>query len=313
MRRGTQIMPYYLLMDVGGTGIKVGVMDQNGKIQCKIRTFPSKAKANKEEIFQNFAWIIEQMEDEISKKNVAFSGIGMAFPGPFDYEKGISLMRGLDKYDAIYNCPIREKILECMKKKPLFHEYEKCDFIFLHDVEAFAVGESQFGQAASVKKIFCLCIGTGAGSAFVDNGNVVKEGIGIPENGWIYQSPFLDGIIDDWISVRGLRRIAGQENLQDVDGKELYELARQGDPRALKSFLQFGQNIPRALDPFLNSFKPDAVVLGGNISRSFVYFGEPLKKDCEKRGIKLILTEDTSRRTLEGLYTIFQKRRSCNG
>ena len=110
-------MPYYLLMDVGGTGIKAGVMDQNGKIQCKIRTFPSKAKANKEEIFQNFAWIIEQMEDEISKKNVAFSGIGMAFPGPFDYEKGISLWINTMQFIIV---PSEKKFWNVWKKSLFF-------------------------------------------------------------------------------------------------------------------------------------------------------------------------------------------------
>ena len=37
-------------------------------------------------------------------------GVGMAIPGPFDYENGISRMQGLNKYDAIYGIPLEREI-----------------------------------------------------------------------------------------------------------------------------------------------------------------------------------------------------------
>ncbi len=45
-------------------------------------------------------------------------------------------------------------------------------------------------ETVVMDKILCVCIGTGAGSAFVENGKTVKTGKGVPENGWIYQQPF---------------------------------------------------------------------------------------------------------------------------
>lgn len=79
----------YLMMDVGGTGIKAGLFSRSGEMVERVRSFPARAKEGSEEIFRNFACIIQEMA-----KDRMVEGIGMAFPGPFDYEKGISLMRG---------------------------------------------------------------------------------------------------------------------------------------------------------------------------------------------------------------------------
>lgn len=114
-------------------------------------------------------------------KGASIDGIGMAFPGPFDYERGISLMQGLDKYDSIYGISIEEE----MKKRTDF--LQDTIFCFLHDVEAFALGESWFGEGREAGRLLCLCIGTGTGSAFIENKKVIKEKTeGVPDHGWIY-------------------------------------------------------------------------------------------------------------------------------
>ena len=117
--------------------------------------------------------------------------------GPFDYEHGISRMQGLNKYDAIYGIPLEMEI------KVRVPKLKEAKFLFLHDIEAFALGESWYGTCCEAEKILCVCIGTGAGSAFVEHRKPVKTGNGVPENGWIYQIPFRQGILDDYLSVRG--------------------------------------------------------------------------------------------------------------
>ena len=118
--------------------------------------------------------------------------------------------QGLNKYDAIYGIPLEREI------KARVPELGSARFLFLHDIEAFALGESWYGNCRDVDKILCVCIGTGAGSAFVENGKTVKTGKGVPENGWIYQQPFGDSILDDYLSVRGLEQIS-----LAVTGKEM--------------------------------------------------------------------------------------------
>ena len=55
----------------------------------------------------------------------------MAIPGPFDYQKGISRMQGLNKYDSIYGIPLEPEI------KARVPELKEVQFLFLHDIEAF--------------------------------------------------------------------------------------------------------------------------------------------------------------------------------
>lgn len=161
----------YLMMDVGGTGIKAGLFSRSGEMVERVRSFPARAKEGHEEIFRNFACIIQEMA-----KDRMVEGIGMAFPGPFDYEKGISLMRGLDKYDSVYGIPVREGVMEQLERIGKTESVARsCRFLFLHDVEAFAIGACRQGRMAGCKKVMCVCIGTGAGSAFVENGRVVKK------------------------------------------------------------------------------------------------------------------------------------------
>ena len=178
----------YILLDVGGTEIKGSVSDRNG-VRTKIRKFPAQAQKSTEKILDNFAKICRELMREADGSVV---GVGMAIPGPFDYENGISRMQGLNKYDAIYGIPLEREI------KARVPELGSARFLFLHDIEAFALGESWYGNCRDVDKILCVCIGTGAGSAFVENGKTVKTGKGVPENGWIYQQPFGDSILDDY-------------------------------------------------------------------------------------------------------------------
>ena len=177
----------YILLDVGGTEIKGNVSDRNG-VRTKIRKFPAQAQKSTEKILDNFAKICRELMREADGSVV---GVGMAIPGPFDYENGISRMQGLNKYDAIYGIPLEREI------KARVPELGSARFLFLHDIEAFALGESWYGNCRDADKILCVCIGTGAGSAFVENGKTVKTGKGVPENGWIYQQPFGDSILDD--------------------------------------------------------------------------------------------------------------------
>ena len=225
----------YILLDVGGTEIKGSVSDRNG-VRTKIRKFPARAQKSTEKILDNFAKICRELMIEADGSVV---GVGMAIPGPFDYENGISRMQGLNKYDAIYGIPLESEI------KARVPELGSARFLFLHDIEAFALGESWYGNCRDVDKILCVCIGTGAGSAFVENGKTVKTGKGVPENGWIYQQPFGDSILDDYLSVRGLEQISLAVTGKVWSGKELYGLVKAGNMEAEEVWRRFGADVYR--------------------------------------------------------------------
>lgn len=173
---------------------------------------------------------------------------------------------------------------------------------FVHDVEAFALGECACSKMLSQGKVMHICIGTGAGSAFTRKGEIVKNDAAVPVNGWIYDTPFRGGIIDEYLSARGLETLSQRTFGKEMSGRELAFLAGQGDSRALYVFEEFGIYLKEAVQIFLNSFQPDAVTLGGQIAKSFAYFGGSFSKECERRGISLHVTSETSKSILKGLY-----------
>lgn len=167
----------------------------------------------------------------------------------------------------------------------------------------------------------------------LEKGKAVKEGKDVPPQGWIYNTAFRDGIVDDYISIRGLFRLAreqflhaasdGQQKSEDgadtdgtisdstipggtiPDGAALAALAAKGNDNALAVFRQFGLDVAEAIIPFLQTFQPDGCVIGGQIAKSFPYFGEKLLAYCERKGIGIYPVSDTSRWTLMGLYEKF--------
>lgn len=284
----------YLLLDVGGTQIKGAVFDEKGNRKTDISSYPSKSRESADVILDNFAFILRELMNTNPQAEII--GVGMAFPGPFDYEKGICQIQGLNKYDSIYGRALEPE----MKKR--IPEIANAKFGYLHDIEAFAVGEAWFGEMQNESKIVCLCIGTGTGTAFLKDRVPQKSGEGVPECGWLYWLPYRDSIIDDYISVRGLERICKEVFGEPKSGKELYDLCQKNDEAALEAWKKFGDEIIAAILPVIEDFHPNAIIFGGQISKSFSYFGKDFAKECEKRNIKIHVQTETSEKAMQGLF-----------
>lgn len=286
-------MKHYIMFDVGGTGIKYGNMDEDGNLISDISSIPSPSKKDKEEIVSLFADII--------KKECDVCGIGMAWPGPFDYKKGVSLMDGLGKYQAIYGINIGEEISRKVGWSGL-------NLVYLNDVAAFTNGYA-FENKIESEKIIALVIGTGAGSAFYNNGKCVgSEYNGVPNNGWIYNMPFRSEYIEDWVSSKGIKNLSQKYYGMEIDGKTLFELAERKDEKALKLWLEFGDIIKEAMIPFIESYKPDSLVLGGKISKAWKYFTPVLLPEFKRMGVKTCVADETSKYVFSGLYKLLGDR-----
>lgn len=285
----------FLCLDVGGTQIKGAAIGKDGEMCGNILYFDSRAGEGKGALLEHFAEILRR----ILPQGAEAAGIRMAFPGPFDYERGICLIRGLDKYESLYGADLRREISGRLGIGPQRVR-------FANDAAAFALGEMGFGQARGAERVLCACIGTGCGSAFGVAGRLAAEGTpGVPEEGYIYNAPFLEGCVDDYISRRGLMALTRERLGEALDGKALAGRAMEGDDAAGACFLAFGDRIRAALEPFLRAFRPDALCLGGQIMGSAALFLAPVEEFCMAAGIRVCITEDTSLRTLQGLTRIY--------
>ena len=75
---------------------------------------------------------------------------------------------------------------------------------FLNDAACFALGEYKYGslKESPSQKCICITVGTGFGSTFLDYGGRILTEVteSVPENGWLYNQAFKDGIAEDYFS-----------------------------------------------------------------------------------------------------------------
>ena len=297
-----------MLLDAGGTEIKSAAFTDSGKQLDAIHSVPSCAQAEKETILENFITVIARENDILAANGYQLGIVGLAFPGPFDYPKGISHMKGLAKYDAIEGVFLEEALKSFPGQKVLQPDVR---FFFRHDVDSFALGAVSRDPSCKAGRILCLCIGTGAGSAFLEEGRLLKQDPRIPDNGWIYPFPFHGSTIDDWISVRGLKRLACESGFPaGISGKDLFDQAAQGNRQAIAVWKNFGVFIADAIQAFVASFRPCRLILGGQISKAERFFGNEMRERYPGLSIRSI--SDTTECILLGLLASDRESRACS-
>lgn len=207
------------------------------------------------------------------------AGIGFAMPGPFDYRNGISRME--HKYPRLNGRDIGGEV------RRLFCFQDETRVRFLNDATAFAVGEAWLGKGSCCRKVLAITLGTGLGSAFIDDGVPVISGDDVPEEGCLWHLPFQYGNADQFFTTRWFVKAHSNRLGGKVSGaKEVAELADSGDPAALAIFEKFGANLAGFLSPWLRKFQTDVLVIGGRITRAYRYFGPVLEEGLEQGGVE---------------------------
>ncbi|MBP1965340.1 ROK family protein [Paenibacillus aceris] len=297
-----------LAFDVGGTQIKAAAVSGGTIIGSSVAHYESQSELAADEIIHNFARIVRDVIAKVEHDNQPISGLGMAFPGPFDYENGISLIRGLGKFDSLYGLPFGKLLEEALRSDATVQERLAPEFriTFENDASLFGLGEAVYGEAQGADRVVCLTIGTGLGSCFLEHGRLVKQRADVPENGWLYEVPYRNGIADDYISKRGIIQLALEVGL-DLRGRDVRELANSAiaeDPGARQLFELFGQRMALILSPTLSVFVPDKIILGGQISKSGFLFAHTFQEGLALQGLRtqVLISQDTLTSTFMGIY-----------
>lgn len=262
--------------DIGGSHITCAAIDLlTGRVlrdTLTRREVDNQARSNV--IIAVWAEAISEVLSKVPPAEV--KGIGFAMPGPFDYVKGISYIKGVAKYENLYGLNITDAITGNLNMPEGFL------IRFMNDASAFAVGEAWAGSAAKANRSLSITFGTGFGSAFISNRIPIVDGPEVPKLGCIYHIPYQDGIADDYFTTRWFmgryKSITGTE-LSGV--KELSELA-SGDRIVRDLFTEFGDKSALFLAPWLKRFKAEILVIGGNISHAYNLFGDVFEERLKK-------------------------------
>jgi glucokinase len=275
-----------LVLDVGGSHIAASVFDPQSSTIGAIRELRLLPDAEAGAFFAT----IESLVVTTLPACYPPAGIAIAIPSPFDYQRGISLMR--HKFESLYGVDLRGELSRRLGCPP--------DQIhFLNDAAASLIGEIHRGAARGAQRAISITLGTGVGSAFAVDGNIVAEGPGVPVGGEIWNQPYRDGTVEDYIST-----LAIQRTFEELTGKHLQvcEIALSISHRqeAQQAFEKFGRELGNVLRQVSAAFAPDRIVLGGGITRAADRFSAAAKAQLGDFQDRLFVSELLERAPLIG-------------
>jgi glucokinase len=186
----------------------------------------------------------------------------LAVPGPFDLQAGISRMQ--HKLPYLYGVDLRRALAARFGCDPV-------QVHFLNDANAYLLGEVGAGAARGFGRAIGLTLGTGVGSAFAVGGKVVSAGAGIPKDGEIWDLPYENGIVEDYVSARAISSFYARRTGQTRSASDLAAAAPH-DAAAREALAEFGGHLGHVIGRLLSEFAANVVVLGGGISRSSEWF-----------------------------------------
>jgi glucokinase len=247
--------------DIGGSHITVAIIDLDNK--CLIENSSErnvvKSKGTAEEILK--AWT-DTFKKVINRKDIVISKLALAMPGPFDYENGISLIIGYDKYDAIYKLDVKQYLATELNLDPQ-------DILFRNDAEAFLHGEVFCGAGLGLNNVMGLTLGTGFGSAISVDGVTTDLNLG--------SEKYKNSIADDYFTTRWfIKRFEELTAIKVNNVKDVVQKIEEGGID-YTIFEEYASNLSEFLVPYLKEKNVNTIILGGNITRAHQLFLNQLK------------------------------------
>ena len=253
-------------IDLGGSHISVGAIDENGKIltQEDIQIL-EEDKRNIKDIIENY--ILTSVKKIIEFHKV--ESIGIAIPGTVNERKIIKAVNlGLENYDIVgrlskeINLPIKIK----------------------NDAKCAAIAESTYGSIKEYENSLFLTLGTGIGGAAVFNHKLLdpKKVPGfefghmiITKNGRLCNCG-KRGCFERYGSMKVFKQeVINELNLDEkISGEELLKKVEkeQQDPAVENIIDEFTENLSIGISNLINIFEPEAIGIGG----SFTYYADIL-------------------------------------
>lgn len=242
-------MQHYLVIDIGGTSIKYGIVHADGTLHASDHV-PTPA-----------TWdaFLEQLDAIVSeiKMTQAIDGLAISAPGAVDSTAGV--IHGISAVQYIHDRPFLDAL----------RERYALPVTVLNDANAAALAEGWTGAAASIERYATVVIGTGVGGAFVDKQAVM---IGSHFHGgefgyWILDPslPHPDGTWSKIGATAALVQRCSDRLGRPLSGQDIFAL--QTDAAIQEELERFYRWNAIGLYNIQFSLDPERILIGGGISR----------------------------------------------
>lgn len=282
---------YRIGVDLGGTNIAVGVVDENMKIigRGKVKTKCPRPAA---EIFDDIALAVEMAIKDagISKDDIVSVGVGT--PGSVNKSNGyIEFANNLD----FNQVPAKEMLEERIGKT-----------VYLdNDANCAALGEAVAGIGNGVENFVAVTLGTGVGSGIIVNGKIVV-GVNYCAGEMGHTVICADGIPCNcgrkgcWEQYSSATALISQTKeamknnpdsimwqltggIDNVSGRTAFDAMRQGDAAATAVVDKYIYYLSIGICNIINTLQPEIICIGGGVSHEGDYLLKPLQKYVDEQ------------------------------
>lgn len=264
---------YCFGVDIGGTGIKVGLFDTDGNLLDKWVITTRKTGNGKDVLKDASDFVVSKLEEKgLSKDKVL--GIGVGLPGPVKDNGDVLELPNLGL--GYFNIEEEMSRMTGFKIKAG------------NDANVAALGEQWKGSGKGFSNMVLVTLGTGVGGGIIYKGQIIAGSGGAA--GEIGHLPVnqrevdkcgcgKSGCLEQYASATGIVRLAKQlvkrdpkdsklANLDEITSKLVFDLAKEGDALALEVVDEACRYLGIALASIAQVVDPEAFVIGGGVSKA---------------------------------------------
>lgn len=259
-------------VDLGGTKITAALIENEQII--KQYTCPTPFDQEQNVVVDAISNAIIQVYD------AEILGIGIGVPGLVDLENNTVLdVANIPSWKVV---PLKQMLEARFQKRVLVN----------NDANCFALGEKHFGKGKPYRNFVGVTLGTGLGGGIIINDHLYSGQLGgAGEFGCVF---YKESTVESYCSGQFFKN-------KNLNGKEMAEKANAGDADALKLFDELGYHIAQGLSNILFALAPDAIILGGSVSKSYPLFEKSMRKAFEDfpfqkmyQNLKIEISDDTN-------------------
>ncbi|MBQ5990812.1 MAG: ROK family glucokinase [Oscillospiraceae bacterium] len=295
-------MKYYVGIDLGGTNISAGVVNENYEIIAKASTktnCPRPASEIGEDMAKTAIEAVKKAE--LSMDQIEWVGIGT--PGIADNANGVIVYSNNLGFDNVPMADYIHKLID----KPVFIE---------NDANAAAYGEFVAGAAKKANNAICITLGTGVGGGIIIDGKIYSGSNNAgAELGHIVIDPAgpqctcgRKGCFEVFSSATGLIRMSKEAMEADKDSimwklsaekngkvtaRTPFDAMRAGDKSAKEVVDKYITYLAAGITNIINIFQPDILCIGGGVCNE----GDPLLLPVKELVKKEVYTRSLAKNT----------------